>query len=103
MPFVGSSIVAGTQAVTKTVYNVPIALINTEQSQVMPTTIVGYLIRTRGNTELKISHVVTESGTKYVTVPRRATHVDDHTFNSLTLYFQSPTAGDIVEIVAWEI
>lgn len=103
MPFVGSSIVASTQSVTKRIYNVSIAVANTEQSQALPATIVGYLIRTRGESELKLSHVVTESGTKFLTVPGCSTYEDLHTYNNLTLYFQSPQVGDTVEIVAWEV
>lgn len=103
MAFIGTSIVAAEKTVTKQIYNVTIATANTEQSQVLPTSIVGYLVRTRGNTELKLSHTATESGTKYVTIPKKSTYVDEHSYNNLTLYFQSPESGDVVEIIAWEI
>lgn len=93
----------GSSNVTTEIYNISIAVANTEESQAMPTNIAGYIIRTRGNTELKISHVSGESGTKYVTIPKRATHTDNHNYNNLTIYFQSPTAGDVVEILAWKI
>lgn len=103
MPFVSSSILSSTGAVTTEIFNVTIAAANVEQSQAMPANIVGYMIRTRGNTELKFSHVVNESGTKYVTIPGRATHTDEHNYTSLTLYFQSPQVGDTVEILAWKV
>jgi len=104
MSVVGSSTLAVGGFVTRRTYNETIALANTEQSLVLPASIAGYLIRVRGPVaELKLTHVATESGTKYMTVPKKATHVDDHSYSGATLYFQSPTVGAIVEIVAWEI
>lgn len=87
---------------TKKVFNEVIASANTEQSLVMPTKIVGYLIRTRGSGRLKLTHTSGESGTKYMEVPPRANHYDDHHFESLTIYFQSPSAGDVIEVITWE-
>jgi hypothetical protein len=57
MPIVGSSVVSSTSSVTKTIYNVSLGAANTEQSQALPTSIVGYMIRSRGDAELKLSHV----------------------------------------------
>ena len=92
----------GAVSATKTIFNVPLTIADTEVSLVLPTTVVGYMIRTRGNGNLKLSHVSGESGTKYITIPSRATYKDDHSYSNLTLYFQSPTAGEVVEVVAWE-
>lgn len=103
MPFVGSSLVATNQTVTQRIYNVSLGVANTEQSQALPSTIVGYMIRSRGDAELKLSHVATESGTKYLTIPGCSTYEDLHSYNNLTLYFQSPQTGDTVEIIAWEV
>lgn len=103
MPIVGSSVVTSTSVVTKRIYNVALGAANTEQSQALPSTIIGYLIRSRGESELKLSHTATESGTNFVTVPGCATYEDLHNYNNLTLYFQSPQTGDTVEIVAWEV
>jgi hypothetical protein len=104
MAFVGSSIIAAEQSVTTEIFNVTIALANTEQSLLLSSgTIVGYLIRSRDADELKLSHVATESGTKYVTIPKRATFTDDHTYTNLTLYFQSPVAGGVVEVIAFKV
>lgn len=85
----------------KEIFNVPIVSSDQEQSLVLPEFIVGYMIRTRGSGSLKLSHVSGESGSKYLTVPARATHVDSHSYSNLTIYFQSPAAGEIVEVVAW--
>jgi hypothetical protein len=102
MGFVNSSIVSQQTNVTKTIYNETIALANTEQSLAIPGKILGYLIKVRGNTaELKLSHVATESGTKFLTIPKNAVHTDDYPYTGLTLYFQSPSAGAIVEVVTW--
>lgn len=92
----------GAVSATKRIFNVPIPNADTEISLVLPTSIVGYMIRTRGNSSLKLSHVNGESGTNYLTIPARATHNDSHSYSNLTIYFQSPQAGDIVEVVAWE-
>lgn len=90
-----------TTATVQKVYNETIALADTEQSLVMPTNILGYLIRTRGIGELKLTHASGESGTKYVTIPGGASFSNDKAFESITLYFQSPSIGEIVEVVAW--
>jgi len=102
MSFLNSSIVKSTQNVTKTVYNVTIATANVEQSLALSAQILGYLIKTRqGSAELKLSHVSGQSGTNYLTIPRKAVHTDEHPYANLTLYFQSPVAGDVVEVVTW--
>jgi hypothetical protein len=103
MAIVGSSLVTATSKTTQRIYNITLGPANTEQSQTLPSTIVGYMIRSRGNSELKLSHVATESGSKFVTIPGCASYEDLHTYNNLTLYFQSPQTSDTVEIVAWEV
>lgn len=104
MPFLGSSIVGAPQAVTQEIFNVTLGAVDTEQSQLLSSgTIVGYMIKTRGTAELKVTHVSSESGTKYVTIPSNAVLEDKNRYTNLTLYFQSPQTGDTVEIVAWKI
>lgn len=92
----------GSNSATQTIFNETIALANTEQSLVLPASIKGYLIRTRGNSELKLTHVSGESGTKFITIPKNATYESKYMYQNLTLYFQSSTAGDIVEVIVWE-
>lgn len=97
------SIVSGSAGTnTQTIYNETIAAADTEQSLALPTNIVGYMIKSRGGGEIKLSHVAAQSGTLYLTVKGRAVYTDEHNYTGLTLYFQSPTAGEVVEIVAWE-
>ena len=86
---------------TRTSFNVTILVANTEQSQALPSNTKGYIIKTRGSASLKLTHVSGQSGTNFITVPPRAVYTDDNFYTSDTLYFQSPTAGDVVEIVAF--
>lgn len=102
MPFVGSSIVASDAAVTTEIFNVALGPINTEQSQLINGTIKGYIIKTRGSSDLKITHVSGESGTKFINLNGNASFEDTKTYNDLTIYFQSPSTGDTVEIWAWK-
>lgn len=104
MGFVNSSTLASaaTSAVTQAINNEIIAVANVEQSLVLPTDIVGYIIKSRGATgEIKLSHVSTESGTKFITIPKGAVYTDEHSYSALTLFFQSPVASMVVEIVTW--
>ena len=104
MSFIASSVVSNvsTQTSIKKIFNETISLADTEQSLVLPSDITGYLIKSRSQALLKLTHVSGESGTKYLTIPKGAVHCDTNNYSGLTLYFQSPTAGAIVEIVTWE-
>jgi hypothetical protein len=102
MPFVGSSTlpVVNTNT-TRTIFNIALGPINTEQSQALPADTKGFLIKSRGSAVLKLSFAVGESGTDYVTIPKNGVYHDEFTTASLTLYFQSPQTGDVVEIIAY--
>ncbi len=93
--------VGGSVSVTRTIYNVALGPVNTEQSQVLPANTKGVLIKTRGRAPLKLAFSVGQSGTNYVSVPGRAVYSDDYMSGSLTVYFQSPQTSDVVEIVAY--
>jgi len=104
MAFVGSSIVATGAAVTFEVFNVVMATASTEYSQLLSSgTIVGYMIRAEDCHKLQVSHVATESGTKYVTVPEGSTMTDEHTYVNQTIYFQSPDDNVTAQIVVWKV
>ncbi len=92
----------GATFTTKRFYNETIASANVEQSLVLPAQITGYMIRSRGNGTIKLSHTSGQSGVVYLTVPRSATHTDEHSYQNLTLYFQSNVASDVIEVIAWE-
>ncbi len=92
--------ISGTDT-TVTIFNVTLGAINTEQSQVLPVNTKEFLIRTRGNSELKLAYSSGDSGTLFTTVPRKATKVVSQFFTTQTIFFQSPQTGDIVEIEAY--
>jgi hypothetical protein len=103
MAIVGSSVIASGGSSTIEIFNIALGPANTEQSQLLSSgQISGYLIRTRGNSELKLTHTFGESGTKYLTIPGRTSFENRASFTGVTLYFQSPQTGDTVEIWVWK-
>jgi len=104
MAIVGSSTLAaaaGTTSTTVTRFNIPLGLANTEQSQALPANTKKYVIKSRNNAVLKIANTVTESGTLYTELKANAVLTDDQFYSSQTIYFQSPSTGDTVEIIAY--
>jgi hypothetical protein len=91
----------GNSDTSATIFNVTLGPVDTEQSQALPSSTKGFLIRTRGKSELKLAYTLGDSGVTYVTIPRNATFTDNNFYSSQTLYFQSPQTGDVVEIVAY--
>jgi hypothetical protein len=91
----------GSSNTTPTMFNVTLGVINTEQSLTLPANTKRFILKTRGNTLLKISYVATESGTKYVTLTKNGVFTDDNFYTAQTIYFQSPSTGDVVEVVAY--
>ena len=91
----------GSTNTTPTMFNITLGATDTEQSQALPADTKKFLIKTRGNTELKLAYTATESGTKYVTIPKQGVFVDENFYSSQTIYFQSPQTGDVVEIIAY--
>jgi len=89
-----------TGSVTSTITNKSLALANTEYVHVLQTGLKQLLIRCRETSTLKFSFVITESGTKYVTIPPGTTFsVSDLTFSGKTLYIRSTKASVIAEIL----
>lgn len=82
------------------IYNVNVLISGVEQSLVLPVSVNGYMIRTRGAAKLQLSHVSGESGAKFFTIPSRASYSDEHKYNNLILYFQCSSV-DIVEVIVW--
>ena len=103
MAIVGSSVLTAGTVTTVEIFNISLGPANTEQSQLLSAGLVtGYMIKTRGQSELKLSHTSGESGTKYITIPRFSIFTDEKPYTGLTLYFQSPQTSDTVEIWAWK-
>lgn len=75
---------------------------NTEVSHSIPDGTQKILIRCRGLAKSQIAFVSTESGTKFVTIPRGATYIQDGlNASSLTLYIQTDKASQTIEILTW--
>jgi len=89
------------QATTPALYNVTCTLADTEYSQALPANTRKFLIKARGGT-LKVCFTAGESGTTFIQLLDGQAYNEDLILAAaLTLYFQSPTAGTIAEIVAW--
>jgi hypothetical protein len=89
---------------TPLIANVSIPSANTEVSYPLPTSTTRFLLKLRdGTADLKFSYISGNSGTLYFTVPRgnyiSVSQID--TSASVTLYFQSPVAGQVAEIMTW--
>lgn len=88
------------EATGVTLYNATCTLANTEYSQAL-NECRKFLIKPR-NADLKVCFVSGQSGTNYLSLAQNQTYYEDLIHPStLTLYFQSPTAGCIVEIIKW--
>lgn len=90
----------GATTTTRYTYNVVTTTAGVEYSQVLPSNVKSFTIKTRTNGVLKLSTVATESGTNYVTIKGNAVYSEDKFYTSLTLYFQSDKDGETVEIIA---
>jgi len=88
---------------TPTIYNVAMAVANTEVSQLLPANTRKVDIKLRAtNAMLKIAFVATESGTNYITIPYGSSlHLENVKLGAVTVYAQSPTGGQTLEILAW--
>jgi hypothetical protein len=83
------------------IFNITLSSANTEFSQALPSNTRKFILKTRGSSILKFSFVSGESGTKFITLKPGAVYTDDNLYASETIYFQSPTSGDVVEIIAY--
>jgi hypothetical protein len=92
---------SGSSTTTATIFNISLGAVDTEQSQALPANTKSFILKTRGNSLLKLSYTSTESGIKYVTIPKQGVFTDDNFYTSQTIFFQSPQTSDVVEIVAY--
>lgn len=88
---------------TPTIYNVTMTSANTEYSQALPTNTRKADIKLRAtNALLKLCFTESASGTTYVTVPYGSSyHLENVDLTSITVYVQSPTASQTLEVVCW--
>lgn len=84
------------------IQNSTIAVADTEQSYIFPVNTQTFLIRPRGGATLRIAFAAGTSGSDYLTVSPGAFYSQDNVaISPLTIYFQSPTAGLVVELISW--
>lgn len=87
---------------TPTIFNLVVALANTEVSQALPANTKKILFRCRGAARIQFSFVSGQSGILYVTVPAGASYSQDLLLlPSATLYLQTSLPNQIVEILVW--
>jgi hypothetical protein len=86
---------------TPTTYNVTCTNANTTYSQALPAVCRGYLIKAKTVADV-IYGFADPAAAAYITIPGGAADSKDRIrVASGTLYFQSPTAGTVVQIQAW--
>lgn len=85
-----------------TIKNLTLTTQDTEYSYALPNGTKKFEVQCRTDNEVKIAYVEEESGSNFRTIPEGATKAEDNLNTShLILYFQSPTAGVVVEIESW--
>lgn len=91
------------EATIPVVYNVTCVAANTEYSQALPTNCKRFTIQSRNKThDFKISFTPGQSGTVYFSLPGGSSYFEELVnMTGKTLYFQSPSAGAVMEFVAW--
>jgi hypothetical protein len=95
----GTSTPVGSSTTTK-IINLPLPTADTEVSHSLSANLKQIIIRLRDYADLKFSFVSTESGTKFITIPKGTTLVlSELNFTGTSIYFQSPKSSQIVEIL----
>jgi len=90
----------GTSNTTTTNINTIIAIANSEVAQVMPANTKGFTVRSRNKGTLRLAYSAGGTSIAYTTIVPGKTYESNKFYSSLTLYFQSTKAGDILEIEA---
>lgn len=84
------------------IINQTLTLANTEYGISLPANTIHLEFKTRGSGTLQFSFVAGETNTKYVTLKSGSTYsIREVSLTGKTLYVQSPTAGVVVEVLAW--
>lgn len=87
---------------TPTIYNVSVPFASTEVSQVLSSLTKMFTIRVRDSgSKLQLAFVTTDSGTKFITIPRGNSYTVENLNFSGTLFFQTSVPDQIVEILEW--
>ena len=105
MPTVGGIVLARAVSVkTGTVENTTLANADQEYSHAFPATTKMFNIQSRTNGTIKLSFTSGESGTTYWTIApgQNALMYNYDGTSTITLYMQSPQAGNVVELMSWK-
>lgn len=91
--------------VKATIANTSMTNAATEYSYVLPNFTVQFTIKLRSTSSaLQLAITSGASGTTYITIPPGSggwTETIKGTASGITLYFQSPDAGQVAEIISW--
>ena len=87
-------------ALAPTIYNTTLTNGFTEYSQALGI-VRKFIIRCRTSATLQLAFSLGQSGTTYITIPAGAAYWEDMIYANTTLYFQSPTAGVVAEVIGW--
>jgi len=85
------------------IYNKTMTLATTEYSQAIGSGIVKLSAKCRGFYPVQLAFKTGTSGTAYITIPAGGMWGEDNVDKiPSTIYFQCPTAAQVLEILAWE-
>lgn len=108
MATVGSSIVSTGSVIDErvgapTIANVAMATAATEYDYALPAGTKRFLIKNRMNGVVQLSYSLGTSGTTYETIPRGVFYMEENINPgvAVTLYLQSPSASQIIEVTSW--
>jgi hypothetical protein len=89
-------------ASTPTIATLTAVAANTEYSYTFPASTKGFRLNHRTGKKVLIAFISGQSGVSYVTIwPGTFLTETSLDVSGLTIYYQSPTAGSIVEVLSW--
>jgi len=86
-------------ATTPTIYNITMTNADTEYNQAV--TAKSVTIQCRGSYDVKIAFALGQSGTNYLTIKSGQNYFENTLNANITVYAQCATAGQVLEIIAW--
>jgi hypothetical protein len=87
---------------TAHIANFTMALAATEYPFTFPAKIRRFTIKNRGGSLIQFSYVAGQSGSVYFSIEPGTTYDEmDLKVDSLTIYLQSPSPGQVLEIISW--
>ena len=87
---------------TPVIKNITTVLAATEYSYAFPANTKRFKIKARGNAKLQLAFISGQSGVEYITIFPGSSYIEnDLTLSSVTAYFQSTKANEVVEICSW--